>query len=483
MSQTDNILKRSVPLRKVVMAAVVDTGEDVGRVEHSFSHWAARGLKKLETETLRSVKVKALLTVNKNTRTATLPPGFDYETFVGIIDRNGKKIPLKLRTDIPDAKNIEDIPCEDRCEKCNQDKSLCEDLKITEETSIVDVNGFSAVLTVIKKLYPDGKYYLETITPVWDVDAEAIAYHTAKEFITEIDLKPCGCIDETDENIDKIKTLCPEVWACHFCSCDTGCNVDYGSYQIFEESGMIYFDKPRFFDKVYIEGRGFMTKINGQYRVPKLFFETLVEWTVYKFKQHKKNIPRIDKDRQYDSFKIERANAEHVMGRISLQQIMKWIEAVPKFDTDADYLDYCGIETTTPLITSFSALSTNNSSSGSSGSSGSTNDDGSSCDSPNSVCCPCPAGATGMQSFQIAVIAGMGTGTPTPGVNYYQLDILKNALNLNIIFVNNTPENTKNQQFTFDAVTGTIYRWQGDGVTANDWLENDTLIANFNKLL
>lgn len=448
------------------MAAIIDTHEDVGRVEQSFYHWGARGLKKLEQETLRSSGKKCLLTVNKNTRSATLPPDFDYETFVGVLDDNGKKIPLKLNPRIADLKNIEDIPCEDRCPKCNQDKSICEDITITEETSIVEVNGNSAQMTVIKKLYPDGKYYLETITPVWDYESEVVIYHSTKEFITELDLKPCGCIDETEENIQKIRTCCPEAWACHFAVCDNTCNKNYGGYRIFEDTGIIYFDDVRNFSKVYIEYQGFLPKINGQYHIPKVCFETLVEWVTYKYIQHKNNVSESRKERQFESFRRERGNMEIILGRIHLSQILSAILKVPKFDWEIDYTEFCNInvgESLTDNVTEVTAAAN------------SCNED-----KKDSSCCPVTGNGIGLQPFQIAVIAGIGDG-PTPGLNSYTLPVLRNALDLNIIFVNNTAENTKNQQVTFDPVSGTIFRWQGDNTTPNYWVAGDTLIANFNK--
>ena len=122
-------LKKLVPLSKVVSASILDSWEDIGKVQQLYFHWAARGLKKLQNESLKSGRRNVLITVNQNTRTATLPPDFDTELFVGYI-KHGKKIPIPLRTNLINNNAITEIECEDTCAVCNQDKSICNDLRL-----------------------------------------------------------------------------------------------------------------------------------------------------------------------------------------------------------------------------------------------------------------------------------------------------------------------------------------------------------------
>src|SRR5687767_3310367 len=96
--------KNTVPLYRVVSAAIADSFEDIGRTQQLFSHWAARKLKELNRQVLKTGKRTVLLTVNRSTNTATLPPDFGEEFFVGVMV-NGKKIPLKLRPELVDEKN------------------------------------------------------------------------------------------------------------------------------------------------------------------------------------------------------------------------------------------------------------------------------------------------------------------------------------------------------------------------------------------
>lgn len=467
MAECSTELKRMVPLYKVVMAAITDSFEDIGKVEHRFSHWATRKLKQLDRQSLKTTKRSVTLTVNRSTNTATLPADFDQESYVGVIV-GGKRIPLKLRPEIVDSKNVEDIPCDDtKCPKCAQDTNICNDLTITEDTVLVTIHDSVYEQTTTKKLYPDGSYYLETRIPVWDEAEETVIYTTTKQFIAALDLKPCGCIDDTPQNIETIKCCCPDVWAQYYAPCDNSCTTDFGGYRIFEKTGLIQFDKADQFSKAYMEYYGFLTKKNGHYQVPEVAFETLVKWVQFMNVDGKKNVPNIDKQWRLSRYEVERKAMDKEKGRISISQIIQAAESIPKFDIGESLYDMaCGGSVTTtsgsstiPVVAATPA-----------------------CDAA-AVTQSCATQTKGLMPFQIAIIAGMGSGTPTPGTNSYQLDALKGALNLNIISVNNNNETSLAGQFTFDSVSGTIYRYQGDGSTPNLWFAGDILIANFSKMI
>lgn len=145
-------LNDTIPLHKVVAAAMIDSYMDISQagVQQMYSHWCARGLEKLTNEVLKTGIVKVLLSVNKNTQTATLPLGFKEEVFVGEL-RNGLKYPIFLNSSITDEKGIETIECEDKCPKCNANKAICQDLQVTEDTVLVVINNSTYEQTIIKK--------------------------------------------------------------------------------------------------------------------------------------------------------------------------------------------------------------------------------------------------------------------------------------------------------------------------------------------
>lgn len=451
---TENLLYQNfVPLSRAVNAAIIDTWEDKGRVEQVYTHWACRVLNEVNMQILKSGKRGVLLHVNSNTHTATLPPDFNGEIFVGVIV-NGYKIPVKFSPNLVDSKNIEDIPCEDKCPKCNANKAICEDLKITTETKTIEINSNNYEQTIIKKLYPNGDYFLESTIPFLDVESDTVIYRTSKEFVAHIDLKPCGCVEETEENLATIQVCNPEVYCNYFAPCSCG-TVDLGGYQIFEESGLIQFSPNFKFDKVYLEYRASMLKINGQYQIPKIAFETIVEGTKYKAVQNKKNIPRQDKNDQWQHYIIAKSNLSKIKTRVSLHNLISSIMVTPKFDVYVDNYDYgCrrDVEVVESVATNICDVSTSGSGGSSSGGSS----------------------TSGYVPFSFGVIVGV-TGAPVNNSSIWQSDALKGALNINYVILNDTTLTLAKGDFTFDSVTGTI------SIAPNKFFDGDVLVGNYFK--
>lgn len=448
-----DILKKLVPLSKVVSAVILDLYEDAGKMQQLVFYWAARELKLMQRESIKSGTRRVLITVNQNTRTASLPPDFDTETFVGYI-KNGKKIPIPLRTNLVNDNSITTIECEDTCTVCGQDASICNDLTVTESEEVVVVGDSTAIKTTIKKLYPDGSYFLETTYPYWDYTNSVIAYATTKEFIATIDLKDCGCINPTVENIETIQNCCYDCYCNHFMTCSTTCDRDKGGYAIFEEAGLMQFDYNFRETQVYLEYRGFIPKLNGQLAVPEVSFEALVEATKFRVIEGKRNVPNQEKLFRLSMKNTARKAMVKVMNRLSLDDIIHAINLTPKFDwTCPSWNDYSPVTTTVTTITNSNACDTSTVS----------------CSSSNPVLTP----------FQIAVKVPEATisGLPVAGVSTYQNDVLIDGLNLEYIIISDNIYTKQMGQFTFDSVTGTI------DISPNIWVVDDVLIANFNKMV
>ena len=516
-------LKKLVPLSKVVNASIIDVYGDIGTVQQLHFHWAARGLKKLQSETLKSGKRSALITVNQNTRTASLPPDFDEELFVGYIE-HGKKIPIPLRTNLVNDLSIEDIPCEDVCPVCQQDKAICNDLTVTETVELVNIvtgncssyrlsggrsasynyklcgqsaitsttvpdttpyitvcveSAYGVVLTgsdggatlvggcdngtstyektTIKKLYPNGDYFLEQTIPYWDIANNAVAYAQTKEFIAHIDLKDCGCVETTAENIETIRNCCYDCYCSHFTPCGQ-CDHDAGGYAIFENTGQIQFDFKFRHKKVYLEYRGFIPKLNGQLAVPEVAFETLVEYTKAMSLDGKKNVSNNDKAWRWGRYSIERKAMVKVMNRLSLDDIIYAINLTPKFDwTAPSWNDFCPVSTTQEVPTLTNAAITG--------------------------CDPMPACSTTASPvrtpFRLAVKVPVGvvTGLPVAGQSTWQNDFLIGAINLDYLIYNDALLSKNLGKFTFDSATGTI------DISPNIFFEDDSIIADFFKMV
>lgn len=95
--------------------------------------------------------------------------------------------------------------------------------------------------------------------------------------------------------------------------------------------------------------------------------------------------------------------------------------------------------------------------------------------------CPCPPVVQKKIPFQLSIKAGF-PGGPVVGASTYTNLVLVNALDVNEIYVNNTPETVQDQQFTLDTSTGKLSRFQADGVTPNPWNLNDVLVIDYAKL-
>lgn len=441
---------------RCVNAAIIDSYEDIGKTQERYAFWAARHIRTLTRQILKTSPRYAIITVNRSTNTATLPIDCDELTFVGVLDDNNEKIPLKVKNNLGNSK-YEEIACEDKCPKCNQDTAICNDLAITEDTKLVTINDSVYEQTVVKKLYPDGSYFLETRIPLWDIEAETVVYTTQKELVANLSLKPCGCIDDSAENIEVIRTCAPDVYCCYYANCNNSCTQDYGGYKVFEEMGLIQLDNIGKFKKIYIEYRGFLPKKNGQYQVPEVAFETVVEHIKFMAVDGKRNVSNRDKIWRFERYKMQRGNMEKEIGRIGLSQIMQAAIAIPKFDID--YPELRGGCLTTPSTTTVA-----------------TTTDTEVCETSAATACPPPAAAT-YNLFGISTIAGSGPGTPEVDTNVYYDSRLKGALGVEMIVVNNTNETIAANQFVIDTVAGTITRYQGDGTTPNNWGSGDILIV------
>lgn len=448
-----SILTETMPLHKIVADAMVDSYMDISQagVQQTFSHWCSRGLEKLTNEVLKTGIIKVLLPVNSNTHTAALPLGFKEETFVGEI-RNGKKYSIVLNSKITDEKGIETLECEDKCPKCNANKAICQDLQVTEDTVLVVINDSTYEQTIIKKLYPDGSYYLETTIPVLNLGTNTVEYTIQKEFIATISLKPCGCIEETETNIATIQTCCPDVYCCYFAPC---CQTNSeASYRIFEDTGLIQL-KNFHSNQLYMEYRGFMAKKNGVWQVPRVCRETLVEYTKFKAIDGKPNIPLSVKNWRLDQYKRERSNMNKVLFRTSLSNIIFSSLRVPKFDWYVEVENYCNTATTSiPVATVASDCSTNNS----------------------TTCAP-TANKTQLL-FDYAGIVGIGNA-PLDGSNSYQNVKFKNAIGINFIIIQNQIYSLNKGEFEINTDDGIISLTNGNTFIAGDSL----IVPTFSKLL
>lgn len=444
-----------VPLSRVVAAALLDTYADRGNMQQLYSHWGCRGWDKLQQETWKRGKQKAIIKVNPNTRTATLPSDFKQELFVGYIYK-GMKYEIPLNDKLTNVNSITDLT--EVCIVCNQKKAICNDLTVTEDVETVVINSAFYDKTTIKKLYPNGDYFLEVTTPYYNTDNLQVEYLTTKEFIVAIKLKPCGCVEESTENIQTIHDCCYDAWCCHFTPCSSSCDTQAGGYQIFEDTGLIQFDFNFRHTVIYLEYIGSVPKVNGQLAIPEVAFETVVEWIKWKAIQNKQSADRWRINDQWANYRRERGNMEKMMGRISLARIIQSISVNPKFDFETPFNCCCGVPNTIVVTTSTDV-----------------------CESSNGV----TTGGNTINNIinnliisnsytEIKLAVDGKTGSPVDSTTTYQNNALIGATNIAMINVNKNTE-YKDDDYTFNGVTGYITR-------NNQWFTGDVAVLDFTRL-
>lgn len=335
MDKPKNNLLDFITLREVVAAAAVDTYADFSMVERLYNHWAARGIQKLTNETFKTGRRFGLFTINKQFNSAVIDCDFKEELFVGYIDPiTGERVEIHKNHRIVNTEFLETIPCDVECEakcECCFSKQLCNDLQQTVTINSIDINGTFYDETQTSILQPDGSYYLITETPFFNTISNTIEYKTKKEIKAVLALDVCGCIKKTPANTAILKDCCYNAYCTH-CSplCNTVCYE--GGYKIFPETSTIKLDSNFTFDKVYMEWRGSIPKRNGQYIVPAVAKETLVEWIKFKSIQNKKGVPEFTVRSWFNSYVRERENMDKTRGKMRLHDILYALTKTPTFD-------------------------------------------------------------------------------------------------------------------------------------------------------
>jgi hypothetical protein len=328
-----NDINKYSPLRKAVNMAAMDAHKDIGVVERSYSHWAARGLKEFTRETLRTGKRQSILHVNPATNTAFLPCDFEEDLFVGYVNDCGEKYPLRLNSKLVNDVAIEEVPCEDACEAhcdCCFPKQLCNDLTTTQEIKLIDINGTDYEQTITSTLQDNGEYYVVTTTPYFNMITSEVEYRTDKKFVTKFDLAACGCLQDTPANRENLKSCNYDCYCCYCTPCHSACSDYVGGYRIFKESGYIKFDAGMKLDRVYLEWTGSIPKINGEYVIPDIALESLASFIVFKDGEHNKSVPLWEKRWRYDRFIENCKKMEIDLGRMKLSTIIDALMLTPK---------------------------------------------------------------------------------------------------------------------------------------------------------
>lgn len=317
----------TVELSTIVKYAALDLGEDYTKVKSTFASFAIRGLKEISKQHLRLGVKRIILPIHKNFSTVTLPLDCKFVTYVGTLNNKDQKVPF-----IYDGKIVHKVHeevCIEKCSECSQDKDICEHLEVTKETSVVTINSINYTKTVINRM-DGGIYYEETTTPVLNLTNNTVEYLTTSKIIDTLDVLNCGCISNTEANINKIKEHC---YSCYeTCYCNDTCNKEVYHYNIFYDTRVIKIDRNVIYDKVYIEYQSDLPKENGDFLIPEIATETLVAFIKYKANEHKKSISLQERKDMKMEYLIAKKNMVKIMARLGLNDIVYALKQNPRID-------------------------------------------------------------------------------------------------------------------------------------------------------
>lgn len=312
-----------ITLDTAVKEAALELGEDYSRVKATFTQLAFSVYRKLVNTTYRTPAKRVLLDVHKNLNSVKLPNDFKEDIFIGIIDNCDKKLALRNNTEI--LAQVDYTPCIETCSECNQPKDICENLNTEEITESKTILGNSYIKKTYKK-YKNGTYFLEVHDWILNIDSNIVEEFITKEFITEFDTNKCGCIKNTEENLEKVKKFCNSCYDTCYNWCNSTClNVcDNGGYKIID--GYIYIDKAIKIEKLYLEYRGDMQKVDGEWVIPDILLEVIKAGIKLKYRQDRLNIPEIEKRRLKSVYEEELADMKKYRRRISLYDIEQMLK-------------------------------------------------------------------------------------------------------------------------------------------------------------
>lgn len=316
-----------IPMSKVVKAAIKDTHEDYNKCYESYTYWGIRILRALSRQTLKTGFKRVILPVNKNTGIAMLPPDCKGIISVGIINIYGEKMGIHQRHDmIPNEADITSFVVE---KKCSCVTGICAEAMGSETVEVVNINGTDYDKTTKIVLHPNGSYIKTINKPVVDASGNYSAHWEESEVVNEFILSGCGCVDTScEENVSKLKECNFDIY-CLDCLEFTG-TYDWG-YNVFDDNTYLKLDKIFNVNKVYIEYIGDVPKLNGEYVIPELAFEAVVEGTKFMAIDGRKNIPISEKMYRKSRYDDEVKKMKKEKYRINFNDFYEAAMSIPQF--------------------------------------------------------------------------------------------------------------------------------------------------------
>lgn len=238
---------------------------DVPRREYlKYKRFVENVYRELNLKILREAR-REFLTVDRKTNSIKLPGNLITFSSISIINDCNKLVPLSFNENI-DYQDYVDIGGDKacKCKQCDCQNEDCGNMykyeKITEVVSMKVPEGSfeDFTKTVVKRIEPNGDVVQEINEPTMIYNSEGIHESTELvkriEHICHVDLKDCGCIDDTEANRNTLIECSCAISVSVECSGKydyTTCKNPY-TYNLNEEGTRMYFDTNFNYDKVLL---------------------------------------------------------------------------------------------------------------------------------------------------------------------------------------------------------------------------------------
>lgn len=145
---------------------------------------------------------KAVLCVDKKTRTTKLPADCEKVINIQVVDGNGRLHPLTFNPDINTAR-IRCMKTKCSCNNCNGDDTLCGAIDaITVTYQTVTIKGTDYTQSTYVRYDGTGNMQREIISPVLDAKTNTVIFQTRYETICQVETTEKGCIKTNGRNIE-----------------------------------------------------------------------------------------------------------------------------------------------------------------------------------------------------------------------------------------------------------------------------------------
>lgn len=280
--------------------------------------------------------------INKDTNSLPIPNDCLLLEAVGYENEKGVVVPMWYNDKIPldllfsNTKNCS-------CNTCGGEHEYCGVIgKISEESEEVIIQGISYTKTIKTTTLIDGTVIVTSDIPTL-VNNEGVLsveiVHT-QEQLCKIDLLPCGCVDNTPDNIDNIKKL-----SCYCENIDTNCGTynryipkDRG-YRLDMNQEQVILDRTYPYDYVVLR---YVTNINSvkDFRIPLLAMEAMIYGIMYYAKSFDLRVPLNERGLGGNAYMMYYAEKKKLSKRINPNNYAKIMGAMSVTSRRSAYCNY-----------------------------------------------------------------------------------------------------------------------------------------------